>query len=119
MCPNCSRGIVRGEVCLQCAGTGFWNPESRTPEEVVVAEVAIAEEKAVVEADLQASKSIMDEEIKVEEPVVEPVEVSKAVEVAPTEEVAEVAAVEVEPESRPKGDVAAETVEEVKEEPIV
>lgn len=28
MCPNCIRGLKNGELCIQCKGTGFWNPES-------------------------------------------------------------------------------------------
>lgn len=58
MCPNCNRGLVNGEVCLQCKGTGFWNPESLPANEVEIME---EEQNVVAEVVAEPVTEVMPE----------------------------------------------------------
>ncbi len=95
MCPNCIRGLVNGDICPQCAGTGFWNPESLSVKEV---ETMNEHEQATApEADSIAPAEIAAPEVTVTTPEAEvsaPVETSPAEEVAPAEDIVPVAAEE-------------------------
>lgn len=50
MCPNCIRGLVNGELCTKCAGTGFWNPLSAKEE--------VHDTPSVVETDSVAGEEV-------------------------------------------------------------
>ncbi len=62
MCPNCIRGIKDGVVCEQCAGTGFWNPQSLSANAVQ----AMQDEQATVDSAPQDGSSVGVETATVE-----------------------------------------------------
>lgn len=81
MCPNCIKGLKNGELCEQCKGTGFWNPESLSVKDV---EVMNEHEQATApEADIPAPAEIAAPEVTVTTPEVE---VSASVETSPSED---------------------------------
>lgn len=90
MCPNCTRGLTeKGEVCPQCGGTGFWNPQSLSVEQVKVmqeAETPVAPVETPVEQPAPEAA-----------PVEAPVEPAPAPEAAPVEPAPEAAPAEVVP----------------------
>ncbi len=100
MCPHCTKGLTdKHEVCLQCGGTGFWNPKSLSVEEVIVMN---EQENAPVEV---ATPPVEVEPVKEEvaQPEVAPVEIAVG-----QPEVAEVA-----PEVAPEVVAAPEVAEDV------
>ena len=54
MCPNCNRGLVKGELCDLCKGTGIYNPK----QEVTTPKIEVSEPIETSPKEVKKGKKI-------------------------------------------------------------